>query len=144
MTATHYLVTVNLTIRLPLDLIQPEPAGRLEPPTAPEPETHFCRNCHSCGGRGVWCMSAVTMTAETVLRWTMGRNVSASSLFPAPCCAGGLRRRCCRWTRNWKRPCSTGWTRRSALYAVRCSPPAPTGPNTARSAPDAFSIPISC
>ena len=45
-------VTVNLTIRLPLDLFQPEPAGRPEPPTAPEPEAHSCRNCHSYGGYG--------------------------------------------------------------------------------------------
>ena len=36
-----------------------------------------------------WYMSAATMTAATVSRWTMGRNVSASSPFPTPCCAGG-------------------------------------------------------
>ena len=35
--------------------------------------------------------------AATVSRWTMGRNVSASSPFPAPCCAGASGRRCCRW-----------------------------------------------
>ena len=45
-------VTVNLTIRLPLDLIQPEPAGCPEPQTAPEPEAHSCHSCHSCGGCG--------------------------------------------------------------------------------------------
>ena len=39
-------VTVNLTIRLPLDLFQPEPAG------SPEPEAHSCHSCHSCGGGG--------------------------------------------------------------------------------------------
>ena len=27
------------------------------------------------------------MTAATVSRWTMGRNVSASRPFPTPCCA---------------------------------------------------------
>ena len=34
-------------------------------------------------------MSAATMTAATVSRWMMGRNVSASSPFPTPYCAGG-------------------------------------------------------
>ena len=72
------------------------------------------------------------MTAATVSRWTMGRNVSVSSPFPTPCCAGGSGRRCCRWTGNWKRPCSTAWTPNGAPSAGRCSPPAPTGPNTAR------------
>ena len=36
-------------------------------------------------------MSAATMTAATVSRWTMGRNVSASSPFPTPLL--------CRWFR---------------------------------------------
>ena len=45
-------VTVNLTIRLPLALLQPEPAGRPETPTDPEPEAHSCHSCHSCGGCG--------------------------------------------------------------------------------------------
>ena len=36
-------------------------------------------------------MSAATMTAVTVSRWTMGRNVSASSPFPTPLL--------CRWFR---------------------------------------------
>ena len=58
-----------------------------------------------CGG---WCMSAVTTSTETVSPWTMGRNVSVSSLFPTPCCAGGFGRRYCRRIRNWKRRCSTG------------------------------------
>ena len=58
-----------------------------------------------CGG---WCMSAVTTSAETVSPWTMGRNVSVSSLFPTPCCAGGFGRRYCRRIRNWKRRCSIG------------------------------------
>ena len=52
MITRHYLVNVNLTISLPLDMIQPEPAGRSEPQTTPEPEAHSCRNCHSCGGCG--------------------------------------------------------------------------------------------
>ena len=30
-------------------------------------------------------MSAVTTSMETVSPWTMGRNVSVSSLFPTPC-----------------------------------------------------------
>ncbi len=47
-------------------------------------------------------------TTETVSRWMMGRNVSVSSLFPTPCCAGGFGRRYCRRIRNWKRRCSTG------------------------------------
>ena len=46
----------------------------------------------------------------------------------------------CRWfraavlplDRNWKRPCSTAWTPNGAPSAGRCSPPAPTGLNTAR------------
>lgn len=45
-------VTIHLNIRLPLAVIQPEPAGSPELPTAPEPEAHSCRNCHSCGGCG--------------------------------------------------------------------------------------------
>ena len=40
-------------------------------------------------------------------------------------------------TENWKRPCSTAWTPNGALSAGRCSPPAPTGPNTARNVPHA-------
>ena len=52
MNATHYLVNVNLIIRLPLDLLQPEPAGRPEPLTVSEPEAHSCHSCHSCGGCG--------------------------------------------------------------------------------------------
>ena len=42
-------VTVHLNIRLPLALLQPEPAAA---PTGPEPEAHSCRNCHSYGGYG--------------------------------------------------------------------------------------------
>ena len=46
----------------------------------------------------------------------------------------------CRWfraavlplDRELKRPCSTAWTPSGAPSAGRCSPPAPTGPNTAR------------
>ena len=45
----------------------------------------------STAERGGWYMSAATMTAATVSRWMMGRNVSASSPFPTPCCAGWLR-----------------------------------------------------
>ena len=75
-------VTVHLNIRLPLALLQPEPA---DAPTGPEPEAHACQGCGSC-----------------------------------------------RWTENWKRPCSTAWTPSVAPSAGRCSPPAPTGPNTAR------------
>ena len=52
MITRHYLVNVNLTISLPLDLIQPEQEGCPEPQTAPKPEAHSCRNCHSCGGCG--------------------------------------------------------------------------------------------
>ena len=37
-------------------------------------------------------MSAVTTSTETVSPSTMGRNVSVSSLFPTPCCAGGVGR----------------------------------------------------
>ena len=145
-------VTVHLNIRLPLALLQPEPA---DAPSGPEPEAHACQGCGNCGGcrkckheksklnpspswttastaeRGGWYMSAATMTVATVSRWTMGRNVSASSPFPTPCCAGGSGRRCCRWTGNWKRPCSTAWTPNGAPSAGRCSPQAPTGPNTA-------------
>ena len=134
------LVTVHLNIRLPLALLQPEPAAA---PTGPEPEAHACQCCGNCGGcgsasmkkaslnpfpswttastaeRGGWYMSAATMTAATVSRWTMGRNVSASSPFPTPCCAGGSGRRCCRWTGNWKRPCSTAWTPSGAPSSLR-------------------------
>ena len=144
-------VTVHLNIRLPLAILQPEPA---DAPTGPEPEAHACHGCGNCGkfsmkkskpepipvmdyrqyrrARG-WYMSAATMTAATVSRWTMGRNVSASSPFPTPCCAGGSGRRCCRWTENWKRPCSTAWdAKRCAVLRGAVPPPAPTGPNTAR------------
>ena len=74
--------------------------------------------------RGNWCMSAVTTSTKTVSPWTMGRNVSVSSLFPTPCCAGGFGQRYCRRIGNWKR---------------RCLPPVPTGPNTARNVPHAWS-----
>ena len=42
-------VTVHLNIRLPLALLQPEPA---EAPTGPEPEAHACHGCDNCGGWG--------------------------------------------------------------------------------------------
>ena len=35
-------VTVQLNIRLPLALLQPEPA---DAPTGPEPEAHACQGC---------------------------------------------------------------------------------------------------
>ena len=37
-------------------------------------------------------MSAVTTSTEIVSLWTMWRNVSVSSLFSTPCCAGGFGR----------------------------------------------------
>ena len=40
-------VTVHLNIRLPLALLQPEPA---DAPTGPEPEAHACQGCGNCGG----------------------------------------------------------------------------------------------
>ena len=42
-------VTVHLNIRLPLALLQPEPA---DTPTGPEPEAHACQGCGNCGGGG--------------------------------------------------------------------------------------------
>ena len=42
-------VTVHLNIRLPLALLQPEPA---DAPTGPEPEAHACQGCGNCGGGG--------------------------------------------------------------------------------------------
>ena len=39
-------VTVHLNIRLPLALLQPEPA---DAPTGPEPEAHACQGCGGCG-----------------------------------------------------------------------------------------------
>ena len=42
-------VTVHLNIRLPLALLQPEPA---DAPTGPEPEAHACQGCGNCGGCG--------------------------------------------------------------------------------------------
>ena len=42
-------VTVQLNIRLPLALLQPEPA---DAPTGPEPEAHACQGCGNCGGCG--------------------------------------------------------------------------------------------
>ena len=39
-------VTVHLNIRLPLALLQPEPA---DTPTGPEPEAHACQGCGGCG-----------------------------------------------------------------------------------------------
>ena len=41
------------------------------------------------------------------------------SPFPTPCCAGGSGRRCCRWTRNWKRLYSTAWTPSGAPSSLR-------------------------
>ena len=102
-----------------------------------KPEPILVMDYRQYAERGGWYMSAATMTAATVSRWTMGRNVSASSPFPTPCCAGGSGRRCCRWTGNWKRPCSTAWTPNGAPSAGRCSPRLQTGPNTARNVPDA-------
>ena len=52
MITQHFLVNVNLIIRLSLDLFQPEPAGCPELLTVPEPEAHSCHSCHSCGGCG--------------------------------------------------------------------------------------------
>ena len=42
-------VTVHLNIRLPLVLLQPEPAAA---PTGPEPGAHACQGCGNCGGCG--------------------------------------------------------------------------------------------
>ena len=42
-------VTVQLNIRLPLALLQPEPA---DAPTGPEPEAHACQGCGNCGRCG--------------------------------------------------------------------------------------------
>ena len=42
-------VTIHLNIRLPLALLQPEPA---DTPTGPEPEAHACQGCGNCGGCG--------------------------------------------------------------------------------------------
>ena len=42
-------VTVHLNIRLPLALLQPEPA---DAPTGPEPEAHACQGCGGCGNLG--------------------------------------------------------------------------------------------
>ena len=42
-------VTVHLNIRLPLVLLQPEPAAA---PTSPEPEAPACHGCGNCGGGG--------------------------------------------------------------------------------------------
>ena len=44
-------VTVHLNIRLPLALLQPEPA---DAPTGPEPEAHACQGCGNCGGGRQW------------------------------------------------------------------------------------------
>ena len=41
-------VTVHLNIRLPLALLQPEPA---DAPTGPEPEAHACQGCGSTSRR---------------------------------------------------------------------------------------------
>ncbi len=49
MTTAHYLVTVHLNIRMPLALLQPEPA---DASTGPEPEPHVCQSCGNCGGCG--------------------------------------------------------------------------------------------
>ena len=42
-------VTVHLNIRLPLALLQRDPA---EPPPGPGPEAQACRGCGTCGGCG--------------------------------------------------------------------------------------------
>ena len=82
-------------------------------------------------------MSAATMTAATVSRWTMGRNVSVSSLFPTPCCV--------RWFRAAVLPLDRELE--TALFhcldAKRCAvcgalfTPGSNRPNTARNVPDA-------
>ena len=41
-------VTVHLNIRLPLALLQPEPA---DAPTGPEPEAHALSLIHICSGK---------------------------------------------------------------------------------------------
>ncbi|OLR56190.1 hypothetical protein BHK98_08995 [Hornefia porci] len=41
-------VTVYLNVRLPLALLQPEPA---DAPTGPEPEAHACQGRGGCGRR---------------------------------------------------------------------------------------------
>ena len=42
-------VTIHLNIRLPLVLLQPEPAYA---PTGPEPDPRACQGCCNCGGCG--------------------------------------------------------------------------------------------
>ena len=63
-------VTVHLNIRLPLALLQPEPA---DAPTGPEPEAHARQGCGNCGGVG----SGVPLTKRP---WTP----TPSALPPGP------------------------------------------------------------
>ena len=151
-------VTVHLNIRLPLPSCsrnrqtrlparsrRPMPARAVATAAGvgsasmkkSKPEPILVMDYRSTAERGGWYMSAATMTVATVSRWTMGRRcVCVQSISYSLLCRW-FRAAVLRWTGNWKRPCSTAWTPNGAPSAGRCSPPAPTGLNTARNVPDA-------
>lgn len=81
-------------------------------------------------------MNAATTITATASYWMMVRNASAFRAFPARCCADGFAPPSFRWTKSWKLSCYTDRTENAVSYAGHCSSPAPTGRNTARTAPN--------
>ena len=80
-----------------------------------------------------WYLNAATMTAATVLHWTMERNVSAFKVFPIRFSANGSAVLSCRWMSRWKRSFCSGMNSNAAWSVVSHSSPVPTGPDTASS-----------
>ena len=152
-------VTVHLNIRLPLALLQPEPA---DAPTARSRRPMPARAAATAAGVGSASMKKSKPEPILVMDYRQYRRarrlvheccnydggncialddgeecVCVQSISYSLLCRWFRAAVCCRWTGNWKRPCSTAWTPNGAPSAGRCSPPAPTGPNTARNVPDA-------
>ena len=86
-----------------------------------------------------WCISAATMSMETVCCWmTAGNHASAFKAFPVLYSANISGPQSCRWTGNWKQVCFTRTKANAAASAGRCSVQVPTGGNTVPTAPLLF------
>lgn len=88
-----------------------------------------------------WYMSVATTMLGTACCWmTGGNHASAFRAFPGRWSANTSEPLSCRWTGNWKRRCSIRGTANAAAGAGHCSAHAPTGGNTAPTAPLPFTV----
>ncbi len=150
-------VTIHLNIRLPLALLQPESA---DAPTARSRRPMPARAAATAAGVGSASMKKSKPEPVPVMDYRQYRRArrlvhECCNYDGGHCIALDDGEECvcvqsisysllCRWFRaavlpleeNWKRPVPPPG-RKTAPSAGRCSPPAPTGPNTARNVPHA-------